>query len=264
MFSIVVSKEDKAGMNFKQQFIEKFGFKETAREFDGNRILQHGEFELLTLDKFQIYSDHLDKHPADFFIFASRHASAVGLPSLTVHPIGNFGKAEFGGKDNSLVPSSGFLARNYLLALKEKNIPGFDVSLEATHHGPFLSKPAIFIELGSSAKQWPLEKPAEAICETILQKTSLQAGAVACIGLGGGHYCPYFTRKVLEENFAFSHIAAKYAVPFLTQELLQQMIEKSIEKPQKILVDKKGLGRAEQRNRIKELLEKIEIEKVFF
>ncbi|HLD58260.1 MAG TPA: D-aminoacyl-tRNA deacylase [archaeon] len=264
LFSIIVSKTDSAGMNFRSLFIESFGFKETEREFQGNKIFSFKNFELVTIDSSQVFADFLSELKTDFFVFASKHGSKSGKPSLTVHSIGNFSRAELGGKDFSLVPASAFLSANYLLSLKEKqlsqNLQGFDVSLEATHHGPFLEKPAIFIELGSSEKEWQLKKPAEAICETILEKTSLRSDAVPCIGIGGGHYSPSFTKRIFSENLAFSHIAAEYAMPFFNENSLREMLSKSIEKTQRIVVDKKGIGKSEQKNRVKKILEAQEIE----
>ncbi|MDD5148802.1 MAG: D-aminoacyl-tRNA deacylase, partial [Candidatus ainarchaeum sp.] len=163
-----------------------------------------------------------------------------------------------------LVPASAFLSRNYLLSLKEqqsgKSLGGFEVCLEATHHGPFLEQPAVFIELGSTEKEWPLRKPAEAVCETILQETSLVSSATPCLGIGGGHYAPGFTKRVLNGNLAFSHIAAEYALPFFTDSSLRKMASNSVEAPKLIVADKKGLGKSEQKNRVKGILEKSGIE----
>jgi D-aminoacyl-tRNA deacylase len=209
----------------------------------------------------------LDKRKTDFFIFASKHSSTAKKPSLTTHAIGNFSKAEFGGKDSELCPASAFLSRNYLLGLKEQQsanfLQGFEVCLEATHHGPFLKTPSIFIELGSTEKEWPLKKPAEAIIETILKKTSLHSTAIPCIGIGGGHYCPSFSKRVLNENLAFSHIAAEYALPFFNEGSLQKMVSNSVENPKLIVADKKGLGKSVQKNRIKAILAQQEIEVLF-
>ncbi|MDD5163650.1 MAG: D-aminoacyl-tRNA deacylase [Candidatus ainarchaeum sp.] len=267
MFTIVVSKSDLAGMNFFPLFTENFGFRETGRIFDGSPIFAFGNFELLTINSVQIFADFLDKRKTDFFIFASKHSSTAKKPSLTAHAIGNFSKAEFGGKDFELCPSSAFLSRNYLLSLKEQReslvLPDFEICLEATHHGPFLKTPSIFIELGSSEKEWLLKKPAEAVVETILKKTSLHSNAVPCIGIGGGHYAPGFTKRVLNENFAFSHIAAEYSLPHFTEFSLQKMVSNSIEKPELIVADRKGLGKSVQKNRIQQILQESGIEILF-
>ncbi len=50
-------------MNFRSLFIENFGFKETAREFDGNKIFElktRGKnFELVTINSSQVFAEFL-------------------------------------------------------------------------------------------------------------------------------------------------------------------------------------------------------------
>jgi D-tyrosyl-tRNA(Tyr) deacylase len=45
------------------------------------------------------------------------------------------------------------------------------------------------------------------------------------LGFGGGHYCPTFSTMMGE--YAFGHMAAKYAIPLLGEEMVAQMAEKS-------------------------------------
>lgn len=178
---------------------------------------------------------------------------------LTCHAIGNWGKAELGGKDKTLVPTSAFLLRNYLFGLqkqqKEKNLQ-FEITAEATHHGPFLSKPAVFIEVGSSEEQWRNESAALAVAETIAGVTSLNCGSdvVPVIGVGGTHYCSEFSKLVLRKQFAFSHVCPEYALANFDEEMLQKAIGCSVEKPQMIVLDWKGLGK--EKARIADLLSK--------
>lgn len=252
MYSIIVSEKDIAGMNMKNLFLQNFSFKQTEEEFDSNPIYTFKDFELLTIKEFQIYADYLNERETDFFIFASRHSSKAGTPSLTVHGIGNWGKAEFGGKPETLVPTSAILLKNYLLSLEEKKEThslNYEVCYEQTHHGCHLTQPAIYIELGSSEKQWREEKPALAICETIIENTSQKhkTPQTIAIGLGGTHYASEFTKLALRKDYAFSHMCPKYALPSFNEELLKKAINNTIESVQEFVLDYKGLGTEKER-----------------
>ena len=50
-------------------------------------------------------------------------------------------------------------------------------------------------------------------------------GADVAIGFGGGHYCPTFSTMMGE--YAFGHMAAKYAIPLLSEDMVAQMVKKS-------------------------------------
>jgi D-aminoacyl-tRNA deacylase len=52
---------------------------------------------------------------------------------------------------------------------------------------------------------------------------------------------------LLESNFALAAVASKYSLEAIDQEMLHQMIEKSIERVTHIIVDNKGLGRHKDR-----------------
>ncbi|MDO8627412.1 MAG: D-aminoacyl-tRNA deacylase, partial [Candidatus Diapherotrites archaeon] len=122
-FSIIVSKTDIAGMNAKQILVEEKGFKETSREFDGNKVFEFhnslGEFELITLEEVQIFADKVNDLETDFLVFASKHANKSGQAEFTVHALANWGKAEYGGKDKNVCKSSGVLMRNYFEGLEK-------------------------------------------------------------------------------------------------------------------------------------------------
>jgi D-aminoacyl-tRNA deacylase len=258
--AIIASKKDPAGLNIAKQLIENFGFKETEKEFDSNKVFAFNDFELYFIEKDQLEADYVNQISANFLVFASRHSSKSGKPSLTCHAPGNWGSAEYGGKPSTLSPAFAGILKNYLLALKEhsESLPEFSATLECTHHGPLAEKPCAFIELGSSEKQWVLKKPAEAIAEIIVSKTILPKEYKTVIGIGGNHYCNEFSKLSLRSDYAFSHICPQYALPDFSSELLAKAVAATEEKVEGIVVDYKGLGK--EKARVMEILEQSDLE----
>jgi D-aminoacyl-tRNA deacylase len=219
------------------------------------------DMSLHFFDEHICFIDQADSVEADALIFASSHKSSSGKPTLSTHCIGNWGRAELGGRDRTLVPTNSFLLKNYLLGLqsqKEKLGLAYEVSGEVTHHGPLLSKPTVFIELGSSEKQWQDRKAAEAIAEVILNRTSLEGNFRSGIALGGNHYCPEFTKLVLRTDLALGHICPQYALVHLDEEMLSKAVLATFPRPEAIILDWKGLGKEKQR--VSEILAKQDLE----
>ena len=263
--SIVVSKKCPAGMNIAEQLKAK-GFKETEREFGGNRIWKRDEnLELVFVDELHIYAENIKELETDSVIFATTHKSEKGTSSLTVHSIGNFGQAEFGGKDKTLVPCSAGLMKRLLKNLYQEAAGAgieneWEITREVTHHGPFNDKPTCFIEIGSSEKQWRDERASKVIANTLLKSLPLKAKRwKIAIGAGGGHYCPEFTKIELRTDIALGHIMPKYAMEGFEEETFQQMVEKTVEEPSLLLIDWKGMT-GEQRQKVISFCEKSGLE----
>ncbi len=182
---------------------------------------------------------------SDLVVFASRHASASGKPCLTVHCTGNWDAAEKGGETRTLSRASARASKCALDWLKEHSLDGFEVFLEATHHGPtHLTAPSLFIEVGSSPNEWAKEEAAKRVAECIdfvCDNWEATKGKTA-LGFGGGHYCPAFNSL----DYAFSHIAPKYALDFIDEALIAQAIGKTIEEVECAVIDWKGCNRAQR------------------
>src|SRR3989338_3993884 len=181
------------------------------------------------LNNEMIYAYDINKKiNADFFVFISRHVSKENTPAFTAHSIGNWGNAEFGGKSNALCPSSAvFLKRVFLeLAEKAKGKRGYEITLEATHHGPFIGKPTLFIEIGSTEKEWADEGNgkiiANAIINSIKNYEHAERNDKIAIGLGGTHYCNNFVKIIQRKNIAFSYICPKHSLGKLDENLLNE------------------------------------------
>jgi len=266
---IMTTKVDLASMNIKQKLIENFGFVESEKRFDGNKVYQFKNTFILTTGREMIYYDNLDKEITkqlgvipQIIIFASRHSSQQKLPALTTHVTGNWGKAMYGGKDESLAIAEPIAMKLALLKLNELNDLNWTVCYEATHHGPSeLDVPSLFVEIGSSEEEWKNEQAGEIVAETIfyvINDYTKSHSFRTVIGIGGGHYAPKQTKVALNSELAFSHIAAKYAHP-LSKELLIKAINRTSGRVHGIYVDWKG-SRGETKQMARNIAEELDLE----
>jgi D-aminoacyl-tRNA deacylase len=201
---------------------------------------------------------------ADVLIFLSKHKSSSSIPTLTCHFTGNFSiDSSYGGNARQLAITYPSLLKAYLRAVTaaNQNAPEYDIIIEATHHGPTsIDKPLIFIELGSSEKEWKDENAAAVICKSLLEV--LEKGFEHCekigIGLGGTHYPRKFNDLLLKSDFALAAVASKYNLESIDDEILHQMITRCKENVTHVIVDDSGLG--PQKNRILKLLNTVPLE----
>lgn len=248
-FVIVYSKKDIAGKNIAEQ-LKKFYLP---------------QIPILQLNKETTYSESIDKNKKlqniDFIVFASRHASKEPRKTLSLHAPGNWRGADFGGKPGKVCNTSAFVLKYLFQELNKnaKELTDYECTLECTHHGPLIEIPCCFIELGSSEEQWQDKKAALVIAKTIasLQDYEKQKYKTA-IGIGGPHYCNNFNKIQLNSEFAISHIIPEYTLP-LTEAMLKEAIEKTQEIVQVVILDWKGLGKSEERQKILEIIKKFGI-----
>jgi len=248
---IVTSSEDNASMNIRARLIEKTGWTEKG-VFDGNPVLAKDDFTMVQVNKIHLDEDYVDDRAAqslgvrpEVVIFASRHRAESRIPTLTVHPIGNYSTAEFGGKPGTLNPSSPHLMTSALRTLRTAaQGMGFNVSFETTHHGPILNSPAFYIEIGSYEELWGREDAARAIAESILSVRDDGYPVVVCVG--GGHYAPRFSEVALARKVSIGHMAANYAVDSLNESLIRHMAEKSAG-ARKVYFHKKAMAKPKYR-----------------
>lgn len=148
-------------------------------------------------------------------VFLSKHKAVSGRPSLTVHPVGNFGEAKFGGQPRRLAPAAPGLQTALLRALArqvERTGYASEVTFEVTHHGPLLSTPTCFVELGSGEAQWSDPVGAGVVARAVLDAaTATPSSNPVAVGLGGGHYAPRFTEVALARGVDFGHFIPAHA-----------------------------------------------------
>jgi len=238
---LLASKADNASVNLHEAVVGLGGW-------DAPEILPHGLFmrhstqpvHLLLIEKLHIYADGIDiiheketAETVDEVLVLSRHAAKSGLPSLTVHAIGVPGEIPHGeegfagGIKGVAVPPSPRFSAIYS-ALREESSKSeladeFEVSLETTHHGPVLTKPTLYLEIGSTESEWIRKDAAKVWAAVISRVLGLSDNSPegewfgegdVMIGLGGGHYAPRHSDIAIRSGLPFGHLLANYALIF--------------------------------------------------
>jgi len=259
-YLIIASKKNFAGTNITTQL----------SQFRQNPILssmkQSPSFDFYLIDDEIIYTENLDLEKInqyDFIIFASTHKSEKKERTLSIHAPGNWRQNQLGGEKGKICKTSALFQKQIfakLVANAEKyHLRDYKITLECTHHGPLIDKPCIFAEIGSTENEWRDRKAgfvmAKTISETINEFSKNPYNEIA-VGIGGPHYCPNFNKIQLKSNVAISHIIPGYVLP-LTEEMIKQAIEKTEEEIDFVVLDWKGLGNADERQRILNILDKL-------
>lgn len=258
---IAASKLDPAGQNISQVLKRRRNFQPTGS--DG--ILRSGDVLLKDVDSDGIYTESLGvNEKVDAVIFASRHRSEQGDPTLTVHSTGNCtGRAEFGGKPKSLAIAGPTRIRAALLALdaaRETWKLNYAVSLEATHHGPTeLGIPILFVEIGSTEKQWNDQQAAEAVAEAIWTSATAPSQGTIAVGFGGGHYCNKQCIALRKNGYAFGHILSKYFFEDYDEQVVRMAFDRTLGECRTALIDWKGI-RGSDRAKLLAALKNMNIE----
>ena len=81
----------------------------------------------------------------------------------------------------------------------------------------------------------------------------------AVIGFGGTHYASKFNKLVLEKNYKIGHLAPKYAINDLTEDVLNQMISRSANPIKSAVIDWKGMN-SENKAHLLPMLEERDID----
>lgn len=270
--AIIVSSKDLAGLNIKNKLINNFEWEETPELVDKNKVYDYipssNNIKLYTIETDTIFREDIDKEiEADLFIFATRHSSASGKPTLSCHTPGNWGKAEYGGKEKTVCIAPADILKSFLLEMQTQvNLLDLsqEVSVEQTHHGPLISKPTAFIEIGSVEKDWQEPTAGIAIANTlikILPKLGRQKEQNNPTGilLGGGHYNLTTNKLMFRTDYEIGHICAKFQLDDLTKESLSQAINAHTNKISSIILDWKGLGKS--KGHLKKIIDEINQER---
>ncbi|MGB1459309.1 MAG: D-aminoacyl-tRNA deacylase [Candidatus Thalassarchaeaceae archaeon] len=238
---LLASKADNASVNLHEAVISLGGWG-TPEILPHGLLVRHSTqpVHLLLIEKLHIYANRIDiiheketAETVDEVLVLSRHAAKSGLPSLTVHAIGVPGEIPHGeegfagGIKGIAVPPSPRFSAIYS-ALREESSRSeladeFEVSLETTHHGPVLTKPTLYLEIGSTESEW-IRKDAAMLWAAVISRVLGLSDASpegewfgegdVMIGLGGGHYAPRHSDIAIRSGLPFGHLLANYALIF--------------------------------------------------
>ena len=242
---LLASSADPASMNILSKVMEIEGWG-SPRKFSHGLVNKHsnGNVHALVIDDLHIWANGIDsEHESatesivDEVLVLSKHVSASETPALTLHAVGVPGEyphgeqARSGGITGTAVPPSTrfgeFFRTMRGVAIRHQLDKEYDLTLEATHHGPLLETPTLYLEIGSTAEQWSDERAASVWSETIShclgmsdESTERKWGGEGSvmIGLGGGHYAPRHKAVILSSEVWVGHILANYAIVFEQQE----------------------------------------------
>jgi len=244
-------------------------------ELSKNDIL----FRMFLIDGRIIFQDLLDKrlshlgYETDLIVFLSKHKSQSETKTLTVHPTGNDATADYGGYPFSLSTPAPVEMKKLLLVMDRLNIKtglGYDVTYEVTHHGPTeLDIPSLFIEIGSTEKEWADQRPGKIIADAVLslaepndvnaadenaaKEALLLTDQTIAVAFGGGHYGERQTVNIFRTKLAFGHMFPKYRLEDITEEVILNAIKKT--GADLAFFDKNSI-RGPDRRRITEILER--------
>jgi len=240
---LVAYRDDPAGHNMTK-FI--------SQEMKNDGEIYRGKyFDLLIIPTPAISADWLEeKFSYDGFIFLSKHAAESGVLALTCHSTGNFSEAKFGGNNRQVAIPHPHLQKSYLQKLwqNRKDFSEFQITIEATHHGPTdLNKPSIFIEIGTTEKQWNDSILCNSIAKIVVEimKSEQKSNPVA-ICFGGTHYPDKFTKELIHGKFALGTVIPKHDLDFLDEELFSHILDRN-NMAKTALLDWGGLGQNKQK-----------------
>ena len=209
-----------------------------------------------------VSADWLDE-PFSSYVFLSRHAAESGRLALTCHSTGNFGEARAGGRDREVALPYPAFQRQYMrnLHARSGDFPGFDITIEATHHGPTaLSRPSVFVEVGTGPEQWNDDRLCSAVADVVVQTVKDRAPDTEYgICFGGTHYPASFTRELISGGRALGTVVPRRALPLVDGPMMDHIVHKN-RGASCAMLDWSGMG--SEKRRISEMLRERGIETV--
>ncbi len=247
---LVFSESDKAGVNIARALINKYRFEKSEATYQNKPIykldIENETVLLIPIIEDVVNAQYIEQSfKPSLVVFLSRHASLSGTATLSVHVPGNLGPETYGGLPYklSIAPANAMKAALIEMnkLVEEKSLK-FKVSYEATHHGPSLDVPSMFLEIGSTQRDWDNPEAGEVVASAAMAAIRCTLRFPAVLAVGGPHYNPKFTNVGLWRDLAPAHIVSKYALEaFKNVRILKTCVERTLEKVQSALIDWKGI-----------------------
>ena len=235
---VVISRENLASQNIKNALLAMVRMERQDGGFWASDKFNMAEYGGSIIEI-------VPSHDAEYYVFASTHKSESGKPNFTAHTPGNWGGADMGGMMRTLNISCGSRIAAAVRRMKKLSdgLMGWEVSVEADHHGPTLSRPVLFVEIGSTEKEWINPEAGKIAAEGVLAAIANVESGPVYVGFGGGHYCPKFGPKIIDGAAVFGHIIPGYSLEKdgIDDEMVKQALQKNVENVSSAAIDWKGM-----------------------
>lgn len=206
----------------------------------GAESFTNKDVRLIKIGNHLVLENHLDRRweeatgeVVNDVVFLSKHVASSTKPALTIHPIGTpqvlegeelaaGGRARWAAPPNPRIGSWLKLLKD--IAESHNLVPEFEITLEATHHGPEINSPTMFVEIGSTEECWKRQDAAQAIGNLVWQGLGLGGGAAVgnwgrnndmnkvLLGIGGGHYVPRHMDMIRKSGAWVGHLLSGYSL----------------------------------------------------
>jgi len=264
MTFIVYARDDPASYNVAVAVRNMLGF-EVAENINSMPHWRHDKLDMLELGLKPFEGVHNPALSASFLdelleteliILLSKHSSATGRRAFTVHAEGNWSADnKLGGEPKQLSVAAPEAMLAVLIELSRLNINGMEATYEATHHGPLLKTPSLFVELGGDESTINDRELAGALATAVVNALGGRDYSYkgVALGIGGTHYPRKFTQSALDGEYAFAHIMPKYHVK--EADMLGQALERSNIKPEVAVIEWKSVNSSDRISIINKLNE---------
>lgn len=254
--ALLASHADPASVNIRDHVLKLAEWRTLEASVEGIPVRESdGGLLLFETPRLHLECDLLDRALAqavgreiDAILVLSKHKAASGSPSLTVHPIGNYRAAEFGGRAGALVPAAPALATRALRALAREaraaRLP-HAVTWEATHHGPYFETPTAFVEIGTTEAAWRDPALGALVARAVLDAARAGPALAAefepvVVAVGGSHYVPRATDIAKKRKVAVGHMIPGYQLDAGLQPEVAKLAATRTPEAEAFIVDDRG------------------------
>ncbi|MFH1290014.1 MAG: D-aminoacyl-tRNA deacylase [Nanoarchaeota archaeon] len=223
-----------------------------------NEMLRKKGIEVIEIEDFPLYlsDEDLEKYNCDYYMAIAIHSLRDYPKRFCVHVCGNWNKKwprlnfDLGGKEKTLCGNSPSLLKFvYQSLIKHNHTKDFVVSIEATHHGPHITKPILMLEIGSNKKAWENEEANSIVCQVVEDTLSnfVPEKRPASLILGGEHYMKELRPLLHKKDFLIGPMCPSSQIEHFNDKLLQEALNKTEGGIKNALINIPGVGQHYER-----------------